>query len=183
MFIADLLETFNVDTEHPPSTAMLDIRRPPESETNPLLTTTQQVEYQAKVGSCLWVTNCTRPDSLFAVNIRSRYTHKPTNFDMKAMDRVLQYLVGGPDLGLTLSSQDGVILYATVDSLYGNHEDRKSHSACSLHIGRDSGASLSRSEKKTISADCSTVAEFIAAHPATKEVIWARAMLAELGYS
>ena len=47
---------------------MLDIPRPPESETNPLLTPTQQVEYQAKVGSCLWVTNGTRSDSLFAVN-------------------------------------------------------------------------------------------------------------------
>ena len=181
-FIADLIETFNVDTEHPPLTPMLDIPRPPESETNPLLTPTQQVEYQAKVGSCLWVANGTRPDSLFAVNIRSRYTHKPTLFDMKAMDRVLQYLAGTPDLGLTFSSQEGVNLCATVDSSYGSHEDRKSHSACTLHIGRESGAFLSRSKKQTITADSSTVAEFIAAHLATKEVMWARAMLAELGY-
>jgi hypothetical protein len=37
-FIADLIESFNVDTEHPPLTPMIDIPRPPESDDNPLLT-------------------------------------------------------------------------------------------------------------------------------------------------
>ena len=101
---------------------------------------------------------------------------------MHAMDRVLEYLASTPDLGLTFSSKEGVVLYATVDSSYGNHEDRKSHSGCTLHIGKNSGSFLTRSKKQTITADSSTVAEFIAAHLATKEIMWARALLAELGY-
>jgi len=181
-YIADLIETFNIDTTHPPLTPMLDTIRPIESADNPLLSSQDQTLYQAKVGSALWLTNGTRPDSLFAVNIRSRYTHCPTKFDMLAMDRVLQYLASTPDLGLTFSSTEGVKLYATVDSSYGNHEDRKSHSGCTLHIGQNSGSFLTRSKKQTITADSSTVAEFIAAHLATKEIMWARSLLAELGY-
>ena len=181
-YIADLIESFNIDINHPPLTPMLDTIRPIASVDNPLLSTQEQTSYQAKVGSALWLTNGTRPDSLFAVNIRSRYTHIPTKYDMHAMDRVLQYLASTPDLGLTFSSTEGVILYATVDSSYGNHEDRKSHSGCTLHIGRNSGSFLTRSKKQTITADSSTVAEFIAAHLATKEIMWARSLLAELGY-
>ena len=41
---------------------------------------------------------------------------------------------------------------------------------------------MTRSKKQTITADSSTVAEFIAANSATKEIMWARSMLAELGY-
>ena len=75
-----------------------------------------------------------------------------------------------------------MVLFATVDASYGNHEDQKSHSGCTLHIGRTSGAFLSRSKKQSVTADSSTVAELIAAHLATKEIMWARSLLAELGY-
>ena len=77
------------------------------------------------------------------------------------MGRLLQYLVGTPDLGLTFLSQEGVILFATW----------KSHSACSLNIGRDSRAFLSRSKRQTISSESLTVAEFIEEHLATKEIM------------
>ena len=94
----------------------------------------------------------------------SRHTHAPTVHDTKEMDRVLQYIASTPDLGLTFSSTEGVKLYA-------NHTDRKSHSECTLHIGRTSGAFLSRSKKQTVTADSSPVAEIIAAHLATKEIM------------
>ena len=65
---------------------------------------------------------------------------------------------------------------------YGTHENRKSHSGCTLHIGAGSGAFLSRSKKQTVTADSSTVAEFIATHLVCKEIMWARELLSELGY-
>ena len=76
-FVTDLTETLNIDTTHPPRTPMLDTPRPIESEDNPLLIAHDQVIYQAQVGGPLWITNGTRPDCLFAVNMRSRYTHHP----------------------------------------------------------------------------------------------------------
>ena len=62
------------------------------------------------------------------------------------------------------------------------HEDRKSHSGCTLHIGDGSGAFLSRSKKQTVTADSSTVAEFIATHLVAKEIMWARMLLGEMGH-
>ena len=61
-YITDLIETFNIDTSHPPLTPMLDTIRPIESADNPLLSPQDQTLYQAKVGSALWLTNGTRPD-------------------------------------------------------------------------------------------------------------------------
>ena len=64
---------------------------------------------------------------------------------METIDRVLDYLVNTADLGLVLGGLGGVKLYATVDASYGTHDDRKSHSGCTLHIGVGSGAFFSRS--------------------------------------
>ena len=75
------------------------------------------------------------------------------------------------------------MLHATVDASYGTHDVRKSHSGCTLHIGMGSGAFLFRSKKQTVTADSSTVAEFIATHLAAKEVMWARSILGEMAYS
>ena len=82
-----------------------------------------------------------------------------------------------------LGGLGGVVLYATVDDSYGTHDDRKSHSGCTLHIGEGSGAFLSCSKKQTVTADSSTVAEFIATHLVAKAIMWARSLIEEMGYS
>ena len=58
----------------------------------------------------------------------------------------------------------------------------KSHTGCTLHLGRKSGSVFSLSKKQTVTADSSTVAELIAAHLAAHEIMWARNFLLELGY-
>ena len=87
---------------------------------------------------------------------------------MVTIDRVLDYLGNTTELGLVLGGLGGVTLYATVDAFYGTHDDRKSHSGCTLHIGVGSGAFLLRRNKQTVTADSSTVAEFIATHLVAK---------------
>ncbi len=71
-------------------------------------------------------------------------------------------------------SGEGIVLYATVDASYASHADFKSHTGCTLHIGRLSASFLTLSKKQTINADSSTYAEFIAAHTATKQILGAR---------
>jgi hypothetical protein len=65
-----------------------------------------------------------------------RYTKSPTQDNYIAVHRIFSYLAGTPSLGITLKSGEGIILYATVDAFYGNHIDRKSHTGCTLHIGK-----------------------------------------------
>ena len=120
------------------------------------------------MGSVLWPAIGTRPEVQYATNMHSRYTKSSLRGDMVTLDRVLDCLVNTPDLGLVLGGHGGVVQYATVNASYGTHEDRKSPSGCTLHIGEGSGAFLSRCKKQTVTADSSTVAEFIATHLAAK---------------
>ena len=62
---------------------------------------------------------------------------------METSDRVLHYLVNTQELGLVLGGLGGVKLDVTVDASYGTHDDSKSHSGYTLHIGVGSGALLS----------------------------------------
>jgi hypothetical protein len=94
----------------------------------------------------------------------------------------LQYVNNTRTLGLRLHSGEGVVLYATVDASYACHSDLKSHTGCTLHLGRNSGSVFSLSKKQTITAGSSTVAELIAAHLAAHEIMWARNFLSELSY-
>ena len=181
-YLEDLREEFGLTSTTGPLTPMVDKPREPESADNPRLDAAGIKMYQKKVGSVLWPAIGTRPEVQLAVNLHARYTKCPLRGDMVSLDRVLEYLVHTPELGLVLGGHGGVKLYATVDASYGTHEDRKSHSGCTLHIGAGSGAFVSRSKKQTVTADSSTVAEFIATHLVCKEVMWARELLSELGY-
>ena len=101
---------------------------------------------------------------------------------MATQDRLSEYLVNTPDLGLVLDGHGSVALYATVDASYGTHAGRTSHTGCTLHIRVGSGAFLNRSKKQTVTANSSTVVEFVATHLASKEIMWARALLSEMGH-
>ena len=181
-YMEDLREEYGITSTHGPLTPMVDKPREPESDSNPPLDGAGIKLYQRKVGSALWPAIGTRPDIQLAINLHSRYTKSPLRGDMVTLDRLLDYLVNTPDLGLVLGGHGGVLLSATVDASYGSHVDRKSHSGCTLHIGVGSGAFLSRSKKQTVTADPSTVAVFIATHLAAMEIRWARVILCEMGY-
>ena len=124
----------------------------------------------------------TRPDILYAVNTLSRKSKSANIEDLEAINRVLFYIVGTQNLGLLFHSGEGIRLYSTVDASYASHHDLKSHSGCTLHIGKNSASFLTLTKKQTVLADSSTVAEYIATHLAAKQIMWTRNFLFELGF-
>ena len=182
-YIEEIQETYKLKGGFFPVTPMAaDVIRSPVTTENPALDAKGIQLFQSKVGTLLFLANQTRPDILYAVNTLSRYTRSPTVQDMAAADRVLQYVAGTVSLALRYHSNINVVLYATVDASYGMHEDRKSHTGCTVHIGEGSAPFIVRSKKQTVTADSSTVAEFIATHTVCKEIMWARNILEELGF-
>jgi hypothetical protein len=139
-------------------------------------------DYQSRVGSILYIAMHSRPDILFAIATCTTKTKNPTTQDLNAINRIISYLVGTNDLALKLGSDEGVVLYGTVDASYATHDDSKSHTGFTLHIGKDSGAIMATSKKQKIIADSSTTAEFIETHIVAKEILWSRRLLASLGY-
>lgn len=138
--------------------------------------------FQAMIGSLLYLAISTRPDILFAVNYLSRYNQNPSKDHIELARRIMAYVAGTKHLGLVFHSGEGIKLYATVDASYACHADLKSHTGVTLHIGKNSGSVFSLTQKQSITADSSTVAEFIGCHLAAKQILWARNLLEELGF-
>ena len=60
--------------------------------------------YQSAVGSLLHLSGWTRPDIAFAVSHVARFCSSPTKEHWIAVKRILRYLKGTPNYGLTYSS-------------------------------------------------------------------------------
>ena len=71
---------------------------------NTLLAPALIADYQARVGSLIYLASQTRPDILFAVTQAARKTSAPTVGDSNAVQRIFLYLAGTRLLGLCFHS-------------------------------------------------------------------------------
>jgi hypothetical protein len=189
-YIDDMLAMYNVDTvNNIPTTPMttctslLPDTHPDAALMNAPLTPETLYQYQSRLGTLLFLACQSRPDILYAVNHFCRRVHSAIHSDYLGVNRILRYIAATRDITLDFHSDDGIVLYASVDASYACHSDLRSHTGCTLHIGRTSGCVMAITRKQTVMADSSTVAEYIAAATACKEIMWARDLLHELGYT
>ena len=95
-FIETLAKRFDVTKtfEHPAVVgADLDARKEGESG--------GPWPYREAVGSLMWLVTMTRPDIANAVRAVARHSHNPTERHWKAVLRIIGYLLGSKDLGIT----------------------------------------------------------------------------------
>jgi hypothetical protein len=124
------------------------------------------------VGNIFYLASQSRPDLQYSVTQLSRHSNKCTTQDMKAVDRLLNYIFVIRDLGFTLGSNSlDWELHPFVDASYDCFPYSESHSGISLHLGIDSGAFLVLSKKQSVTADSMTVAEYIATHAACQKML------------
>jgi hypothetical protein len=124
----------------------------------------------------------TRPDLAYTVAALGRHSATPGPDHQRALDRAFRYLRATSDWQLVFQrgTPGGTTLHGFVDADWASDvNDRKSTSGFVFMLG---GAAISWSSKKQTSvALSSTEAEYIAAAHATKEVVWLRRLLTELG--
>jgi Reverse transcriptase (RNA-dependent DNA polymerase) len=138
--------------------------------------------YPERVGSLLYATQ-TRPDCQYAVATLAQFSSNPGRAHFEAVKRVLRYLKGTAHFGLTLGgSGDGVDIIRWTDSDWAQDTDtRRSVGGFVFEVA---GGSVSWSSKKQPTVALSTVeAEYMAAANATKEAIWLRTLLQDLGFT
>jgi hypothetical protein len=143
--------------------------------------------YQRIVGSLMYLMTGTRPDLAFSVSILSQFNARPSQAHYNAAIRVLRYLRGTHDYGLTYRStqyspnNDKVILYGYSDADWAN--DVTSRRSVTGYVFYCCGGVISWSAKRQpTTALSSTEAEYMALTQATKEAIWLRRLLLELGF-
>uniref|UniRef100_A0A251SEE8 Putative reverse transcriptase, RNA-dependent DNA polymerase n=1 Tax=Helianthus annuus TaxID=4232 RepID=A0A251SEE8_HELAN len=134
--------------------------------------------YRSLVGSLMYLTN-TRPDIMFAVSKISRFMEAPKRSHWEAAKRILKYVKGTLDQGITYSKGGKQKLIGFSNSDYaGNVDDSKSTSGYIFHLG--SGPISWQSKKQKVVALSSTEAEYMALTLAGCQAIWLKGILDEL---
>eukprot|EP00253_Pinus_taeda_P017959 PITA_17959 len=135
-------------------------------------------KYRQLVGSLNYL-NTTRTDISFVVGILSKFMQKPCEGHWSAAKIVLKYLKGTQDFGIKYTQVDDFSLIGYSDSYFdGDKETGVSTSRYAMSLG--SGATSWRQHKKSVPADSTTEAEYVAAAEATKEIVWLRKILEDL---
>ncbi|KAJ8575401.1 hypothetical protein ON010_g3812 [Phytophthora cinnamomi] len=138
--------------------------------------------YRALIGCLLYITTCTRPDVAYIVTQLSRFLENPGQQHWKAAVRVLRYLKSTRDVGIVYNgNEEKIVVEAYTDADWGsNLDDRRSVSGTMVMI---SGAPMVfKSKYQRTVALSSAEAEYMALGLCTQDVLWARAMLKDLGH-
>lgn len=131
----------------------------------------QSIPYQEAVGSILFASQVSRPDIQFAVNMVSRYNHNYGRPHWNAVKRILRYLRGTIEMGITYKrdNSDGLHGYCDADWA-GDVDDRRSVTGYVFLL--QGGAITWNSKKQATVALSTTEAEYMAMSAATQEAIW-----------
>ncbi len=129
--------------------------------------------YQSLIGTLNYVTNTTRPDIAFSVNLLARRTQNATIADLKRAKRVLTYLRDTSEMGITMFKRNHIgkaEVQVFVDSSYANGEGRRS--IFGYVIVMDGNIICYKSKLEPIVAQSSCEAEYIALTFSIKELLW-----------
>lgn len=178
LYLEKVLERFGM-SECKPTMTPMDVNvklEKPKCVKNDVM---NQYPYQSLIGALMYLAVTTRPDIAYAVNYLSQFN---TNYDVdhwKAAKRVLRYLKGTSDYGLVYERTD-LPLFGVVDADWGSNAiDRKSYSGFAFILA---GAPISwEARKQRTIALSSTEAEYMAISEATKEAMYLRDVLGNVG--
>ena len=181
-YIRKILRRFTMSDSHPVSTPVdHSIHLNPATENNRM----NIALYQRAIGSLMYAAIGTRPDLSFAIQTLSQFNHEPSTEHWTAVKRVLRYLNGTLDLGITYdgaSIGNSISVEGYSDSDWAsNHNNRRSISGYTFLMG---GGAISWSSKKQPTVALSSMeGEYMAITHAWKQSKWHRDFWNALGFA
>jgi len=136
--------------------------------------------FHHNVAKTMYLSKRARPDLQTAVAYLSTRVTKPDTDDYKKLTRVVRYLRGTRDLGLTLEADKVLSVKWWVDASFGVHKDVKGHIGGVMSLGR--GAIFSTSTKQKLNTRSSTECELVGVNDVMAQVLWNRYFLEAQGY-
>jgi len=180
-YIRDMLIRFNMAGCHPRSAPADSHTRLTSSMSPKDIIEKQRMEkipYRELIGRLSYAANCTRPDISYSVNQLAQFCNNPGKAHWEAAKRVLSYLAGTVSHGLLFSSGSKLIGYTDSD-FTGDTDIRKSTTGfIFLLFG---GAVAWGSKRQSCTTLSTTEAEYVAACETTKEAMWLRYLLKQIG--
>jgi hypothetical protein len=139
-----------------------------------------QKVYQSMIGSLLYLC-ASRPDIMLSICMCARFQANPKEVYLRAVKRIMRYLVYTPKFGLWYPKGSTFDLIGFFDADYaGCKIDRKSTSGTCQFLGR-SLVSLA-SKKQNFVALSTAEAEYIVAGHCCAQLLWMRQTLRDYGY-
>ena len=148
--------------------------------TSPLLSDKDKEFFHSGVAKILYLAKRIRPDMLTAVSFLTRRVNFPSIQDLTKFSRLIKYLRYSKDLGICLEATVNLQVLAYVDASHGVHEDMKSHTGCTIGIGK--GPIYSKSTTQKLNSKSSSESELIGLSDSSNQIIWTRNFLLGQGY-
>jgi KUP system potassium uptake protein len=181
-YARDILHTFGYEHAHPVGNPM---------EVNAHLSTardasddvTNEFPYREAIGMLMYLATSTRPDLSFSIGQLSRFVARPSSKHIGTVKRVLRYLGGTQNYGITYTrtsqASDPIIVQGFCDSDWANDMDTRK-STTGFVFALSGGAIAWMSRRQSIIALSTAEAEYVAACEATMEALAMRHILEEL---
>ena len=181
-YIEKVLERFNMAKSKPVNTPLaghfkLSSAQCPTSDEEQ--EGMKQIPYASAVGSLMYAMVCTRPDIAHAVGVVSRFLSNPGKDHWEAVKWILRYLRGTSKVCLKFGENQTILDGYTDADMAGDVDSRKSTSGYLMIFAGGAVSWQSRLQKCV--ALSTTEAEYIAATEASKELLWIKKFLQELG--
>lgn len=135
-------------------------------------------EFLSTVMALMYLARLTRPDILFATTVLATRCARPTQQDMSQLNRVVRYVAGTTDIGLTFDGSKPLAPTIYADASHGIHHDGKGHGGIVITYG--SAPVLCRSFKLKLVTRSSTESELVALEEASTYAEWLKLLMSEL---
>ena len=180
-YIKNIFKHFYMDKAHPLSLPMivrsLDMKNDPFRPCkNGEGLLGLEVPYLSVIGALMYISNCTRLDISFSINLLARYSFAPTQRHWNGIKHILCYLRGTTDMGLFYSKELKQQLFEYADTGYLS-DPHKVRSQTRYVFNCNRTVISWRSFKQTMMATSSNHLEIIAIHEASHECIRLRSMI------
>lgn len=176
-YVEQMLEKFNM-TDTNPNTVPVDPHvKLQKGDGEP----EKDYPYREAVGSLMHLATVSRPEIMFAVSLVSRFLNCYNKSHWHAVMKIFKYLKDTKDYGLYYSSTSeppAVTGYSDAD--YANDIDTRRSVTGYVFIKNGAAVTWSSQRQQTVALS-TTEAEFMAACAATKEAMWIKQLLCDIG--
>ena len=138
--------------------------------------------FQTVIGSLLYLMLSTRPDLAFAVTKLAQFASNPSEEHLNCALYICRYLMGTKDYSLVYDGDSKLGLIAGTDSDWASDPNTRC-SQTGFFLKLANGIFLWQSQAQKTIAHSSTEAEYMAMSDCSRQVVWVRNLLAELGYN
>ncbi|GBM27001.1 Retrovirus-related Pol polyprotein from transposon TNT 1-94 [Araneus ventricosus] len=179
--IENVLEKFNMQgakTEKTPLGPSMKLTKEMCPKTEAEKAEISSYPYRSLIGSLMYLAICTRHDICHIVSYLSQFNENPDMLHWTGAKRVLKYLKGTKNRGLTFRSTKRLLVGFEDADWASNITDGNSYIGCVLNLLTE--PSHGKVKSNTVVALSSTEAEYIALSECAKEIVYLRRFLNEL---